>query len=84
MAEGVGRKPMEQIAGAIEPADGIQLRCLHVGGDGSLVEHNSVTAALDKSEGRHLVLMARDQYAAGVETIGDRDQAIVKPLGNTQ
>jgi len=52
--------------------------------DGSLVEHNGVTVALDKSESRHLVLVARDQYAAGVETIGDRDEAIIKPLADTQ
>lgn len=40
--------------------------------DGSLVEHKGLTAALDKSESRHLVLMARDQYTVGYKTIGDR------------
>jgi hypothetical protein len=33
--------------------------------DGSLVEHKSVTVALDNSDSRHLVLMARDQYTFG-------------------
>ena len=43
--------------------------------DGSLVEHSGVTAALDKSESRLLVLMARDQYTVGAQALGDRDQA---------
>ena len=33
--------------------------------DGSLVEHESAILALDKLEGRNLVLKARDQYALG-------------------
>ena len=36
--------------------------------DGSVVEHSSVSAALDRSEGRQLVFMAKDQY-----TLGHRD-----------
>jgi FkbM family methyltransferase len=30
--------------------------------DGSLIEHKSVTLALDRLEGRNIVMMARDQY----------------------
>ena len=41
--------------------------------DGSLAEHKGVTAALDKSESRHLVLVARDQYTVGAKTADDRD-----------
>ena len=41
--------------------------------DGSLAEHNGVTAALDKSESRHLVFVARDQYSVGTKTADDRD-----------
>jgi hypothetical protein len=29
---------------------------------GSLVEHRSVVAALDRSEGRHLVFIEKDQF----------------------
>jgi inositol phosphorylceramide mannosyltransferase catalytic subunit len=43
--------------------------------DGSLVEHEGVSAALDKSESRHLVLMARGQYTVGDKALGDQNQA---------
>ena len=35
--------------------------------DGSLIEHASVAAALDRSEGRQLVFVAKDQYAPGYQ-----------------
>lgn len=34
-------------------------------GEGSLVEHENPATALEKLEGRNIVLMARDQYTAG-------------------
>jgi FkbM family methyltransferase len=38
--------------------------------DGSLVEHRSAAAALDRAEGRQLVFMAKDQYTVGYQDIG--------------
>ena len=35
--------------------------------DGSIIEYQSITIALDKSEGCHLVFMAKDQYTTGYQ-----------------